>query len=77
MPGEKSFVLALFPFQEGCVVDTGQPAVDRRAKLGLAPQPRGKGDVRDAEPETSPQLGEGAKLVQLAQSIEAVPGLGP
>jgi len=70
-------VLPLFPFQEGCIVDTGQPAVDRRAKLGLAPQPRGERDVSDAEPETATQLGERAKLVQLAQSIEAVPGLGP
>ena len=52
----------------------GEPAVDRRAELGLAPQPDGESDVADAEAEAAPELGERAKLVQLAQAVLAVAG---
>src|ERR1041385_1102681 len=71
---QKPLMLALLPFDPGRVLDVGEPTVDRRAQLGLSPQPRGKGDVADTEIEAAPQLGERAELVQLAQPVEPVAG---
>src|SRR5207245_2497118 len=61
----------------GRVLDVGEPAVDRGAKLGLAAQPRREGDVADPDAEPAPQLGERAELVQLAQAVETVAGRRP
>src|ERR1700750_998705 len=69
---QQPLVLALLPLDPGGVVHPGQPAVDGRTELGLAAQTDGEGEVADAEAETRPDLGEGAKLVQLAQAVPAV-----
>ena len=71
--GEQPFVLALFPLDPGAS-SPGEPAVDRGPELGLAAEPRGERDVADPEAEARAQLGERAKLVQLAQAVEPVAG---
>ena len=44
---------------------------------GLAPEARGEGDVGDLDAKAPPELRERAQLVQLAQSVEPVPGAAP
>src|SRR5579884_2916917 len=74
---QQPLVLALLPLDPtALLLDVREPAVDRRAELGLAAQSRREGDVADPQPEAAAQLGEGAELVELAQPVEAVAGRG-
>ena len=56
------------------VVGAGEPAVDGRAELGLAPEPRREDEVGDLDADRAPQLGERPELVQLAEPVEPVAG---
>ena len=69
-------MLALFPLDPGEVVDAGEPAVDGRAELGLASEPRSEDEVADLEAKRPPELGERPELVQLAEPVEPVAARG-
>src|SRR5205823_7608814 len=58
------------------VVGPCEPAVDRPAKLRLAPEPCGEHEIRDLEAEPPAELGERLELVQLAEAVEPVAGGG-
>ena len=54
----------------------GQPAFNRGVQQGLATQSCREGDVGELDPELATQPAERTKLIQLAQSVEAVAGPG-
>src|ERR671910_3039011 len=71
--GEQALVLALLPFDPGCVVlRAGEPAVDRAAQLRLTAEPRGERDLVELDAEPTAQLAQRAELVQLAEAVEAI-----
>src|SRR5512132_3915564 len=67
-------MLSLLPVDPILCTDirSGQPAVDRGVQHGLAAQSRCESDVGELDPELASQPAERTKLIELAQSVEAV-----
>ena len=69
-------MLSLLPVDPVGRSDVGacEPRVDGAAERRLAAQPGSEGDVGELDAEPAAKLRERAKLVQLAQAVEPVPG---
>src|SRR5438067_8808176 len=74
--GQKLLVLALLPV-ERVNSATVQPRVERPPQVGLATQPCGERDVADVDAKAPPQLPQRTQLIELAETVRAIPGRRP